>query len=161
MDKEFLFYTFHARFNLTYSLLNEFKHDDVDRYFLRNLGDVQNLVDKVLSAKYDFILGLGDFRKDAKHIRIEKGFINKYGRNKIIEDGQEFYEATWRLPGFENCYYSDKASNGPCNRSGYLLSKLIADNELETKLAFVHVPSKFDLEKVKKMLNNWIESLLV
>ena len=128
----------------------------VDKYYLGNLN---SLAKHILETKPQYVLGLGDFRKDGKNIRVENVFVNKYGRNKIVENGKEKYLATWKIPEQNKIVFSQLGSWGPCNRSGYILSKVIEDNNLDTKLAFIHVPSSYPQVVVTKTLNGLLMCL--
>lgn len=158
MNTKLLIYTFTARKNLTYKLLRKLDLKDTSRLYILGQQGVESLVTHILKNHYQFILGLGDFRKDARRIRIEAKFINKYGKSKILEIGPKYYYATGKLPLSENLYLSSKASNGPCNRSAYLLADTIATHKLQTKLAFVHIPSSFKIHKAEKVITRWFNT---
>jgi hypothetical protein len=157
-----LIYTFYNWNGLTYKAVRALpKNSNVKKLYIRGVHGAHNLVSHVLKNNYSHILGLGDYRRTARRIRIEERFINKYGKNKIIKDGPKYCQSTWEIPLRENMYSSDKASWGPCNRSAYMLSHAIKQNNLDTKLAFVHIPKSYkkgkDLETAE-LVTNWINS---
>lgn len=159
-----LIYTFYNWNGVTYEAVRALpENSNVKKLYIRGILGARNLVSHVLKNNYSHILGLGDYRRTARRIRIEERFINKYGKNEIIKDGPKYYQSTWRIPLGENMYSSDKASWGPCNRSAYMLSHAIKQNNLNTKLAFVHVPKSYKKnndQETAKLINKWIQSLL-
>lgn len=153
-----LVYTFYNRWGKTSRLLYNLHNPDVEKFYINNgLRGVNQLISKIKTDEFDFIIGLGDYRKDAKRIRIESVFINRYGRKPIIDKVPSVLFSTASLVPCENSYIGDKPSNGPCNRSAFLLQNTINENNLKTKLAFVHVPRSFDSLTAEKILSNWID----
>lgn len=128
----------------------------VDKYYLGNLN---SLTKHILETKPKYILGLGDYRKGSKAIRVETVFVNRYGKRPVAEGGKEKYLATWELEKQDGVIFSETPTFGPCNRSAYYLMKFIEDNSLDTKLAFVHVPSSCSEMEVTKIINSWLRSL--
>lgn len=151
-----LAYTFFNHNHLTFKLLKSLEHNNLHKFYL---GDINKLTRHILKSNYDHILGLGDYRRNTKRIRIEEEFVNKYGKNKINEYGKDSYQSTWQLQLKENAYLSNKASNGPCNRSGYLISKTISENNLKTKFTFVHIPRSYNFTKSKTILEEWLSEV--
>jgi hypothetical protein len=161
MKSDLLIYTFFNLNGLTFKVLRNFKTErsDLKKLYIRGERGEKTLVNTLLQNNYKYVLGLGDYRKDAKRIRIEAKFINKYGKGKISETGLEFYNASWKLKPLDDMYISDKPSWGPCNRSAYKAARCIDENNLETKVAFVHVPRKLEQDYVLSVLAKWIDNL--
>jgi hypothetical protein len=156
-------YTFYNWNGLTYKAVRALSENpNVKKLYIRGIRGAHNLVSHVLKNNYSHILGLGDYRRTARRIRIEERFITKYGKNKIIKDGAKYYQSTWEIPLREIMYSSDKTSWGPCNRSAYMLAHAIKQNKLDTKLTFVHIPRSYkkgkDRETVK-LISEWIATL--
>ena len=157
-----LIYTFDVWNNIAFKVLKDLDITSVPvvkKFIWGNRRGAEALTNFIVKNKFTHILGLGDYRKNAKRIRIEGRFINKYGRSKIDIKGKYSYKSTWDLPILENMYISDKPSNGPCNRSGYLLAQAIEMEDLDTKLGFVHIPRKFEkgyFNRIQKIISNWI-----
>lgn len=138
------------------------------RYYINGLRGVSGLLKKIEEENYDYIVGLGDYRKDANKIRVESKFVNKYGRNEILEDGKDCYNAD---VGFlqeivdENkphpipLLLGEGTTNGPCNRSAYLISELIERKSLKAKLLFLHIPRESVLDCTEKIIQNVIMKL--
>jgi|GEM_PF-1881044 len=123
---------------------------NVEVKYIRGLQGVNNLVKQIEANGYLKVLGLGNYRKDAKRIRIEGRFVNRYGKNVIVPGAPEYLYPSWNhLKGkIPNSYVADKPSNGPCNRSGYLISSAISKRHFPTKFAFLHVPKLYQINRL-------------
>ncbi len=100
---------------------------------------------------YDYILGLGDYNKLAKQIRVETIFVNRYGKEVIDSLGREKCYPSWSL-SHESLRVSDKETNGNCNRAAYCVESALKQNALPSKHAFLHIPSSFDLMAATGMI---------
>jgi hypothetical protein len=160
MVKKILLYTFYNWNAVSYKLLRSLTEPEVYKMFIRGVEGAKRLTKNIIQENYSHVLGLGDFRKDAKKIRTETVFINKYGKNYIRKDAPMFYKSTWKLPLYENCIRGIKPSNGPCNQSAYMILDSLNVNNLQTKVAFVHIPRMFDMDSVKNILNNWCQEVM-
>ncbi len=154
-----LLYTFYNWNNLTYKILRSKEFNKYRKLYITGRNGVNRLVKNFIKNKYDLVLGFGDFNKRAKRIRIETRFINKYGIRKIVNNAPEFYRATLKLLLKTQTYRSDKISNGPCNRSAFLLIHNAKVNNISTKISFVHIPSSFDIDKAKYIVLSWLNEL--
>lgn len=154
MNRKYLVYTFTVKKNLTYKLLRGLEHKDTSKIFMLGQKGVVRLVEQILKNHYPYILGLGDFRKNAKRIRVEEKFINRYGKSKIINSGPKYYYATWKILLGENMCLSPKTSNGPCNRSACLVADTIKKNRLNAKFAFIHIPKDSNIKEAQNLLKN-------
>ena len=159
MAKKILLYTFYNWNAVGYKLLRLLTEPEVTKMYIRGIEGTKRLVQHIIHENYTHVLGLGNFRKDAKKIRIETLFINKYGKNYIRKDAPMFYQPTWELPLYENCIKGIKPSNGPCNRSVYMILDAQIINNLQTKVAFVHIPRMFDVEKARNIIVDIIQSV--
>jgi len=126
----------------------------VDKYYL---GNLKSLAKHILETQPKYVLGLGGYRKDSKEIRVEKDFVNRYGKKPIIKGSKDKYQATWELKKQEGVIFSENPTFGPCNRSAYVLLKFIEENSLPTKLAFVHIPSSFSEVRAMEIIDKWIK----
>ncbi len=166
-----LLYTFYKRWGLCSRVVWEMTDSvgnadlrslQLERYYISGLRGVSDLLKKIEEENYDLVIGLGDYRKDAKKIRFETKFINKYGRNRILAKGEDCYNADEAFlnkiveigskPVSTEMQISSSVTNGPCNRSAYLILNLIAEKNLKTEFAFIHVPRKMEIDYVKKFL---------
>ena len=154
-----LLYTFQNQNNITFKILRLKEFDKYDRYFISGLESTKQLMHKFIRDKYKYVIGFGDFSKRVKRIRIETKFINRYGKSKIILNAHEYYNATLNLPIKPLTYKSNATSNGPCNRSAFLLSHNTKINNINAKINFIHIPSSFNINKAKMIILSWIKEL--
>lgn len=154
-----LLYTFQNPNNLTYKFLRSNEFANYEKQYISGKNGLNRLIKTLIKNKYDFVIGFGDFNKRVKEIRIETRFINKYGIRKIVNNAPEFYRATLKLSLKTQTYRSDKISNGPCNRSAFLLIHNAKVNNISTKISFAHIPSSFDIDKAKCIVLSWLNEL--
>ncbi len=161
MKNNLLIYTFFNLNGFTFKVLRNFHAErfKFKKLYIRGERGEKTLVNTLIKNNYKYVLGLGDYRKNARRIRIEARFINKYGKSKIDEAGPEFYNASWKLKLLDDMYISDKPSWGPCNRSAYKAARCIDEKGLKTKIAFVHIPRLLDQKYVVNVLAKWINNL--
>lgn len=155
--KKILVYTFKTPNQIVYKLLTKIDKD-ITKYFV---GSLKQLQKSVREEKFDYIMGLGNYRKNAKYIRIENKFTNKYGRKEIIANGENIYFADWELNKKEGVVNSNTPTLGPCNRSAYVLLDLIRKEKLNTKFAFIHIPKKYDFNQAFELLLYWLEEIKI
>lgn len=147
-----LLYTFAVPHNLSFQIVNKLL--GVDKYFV---GDLQSLID-LTEKEYDFILGLGDYSSLAKKMRLEKTFINKYGKKPIDPLAPKMIESSWQFTG-ELIKEGEKATNGPCNRAAFLVAMKLGENASSTKATFLHIPHNGKLGIYKKALDEVLNAL--
>lgn len=154
-----LLYTFQNHRNLTFKILRSKSFDKYERYFISGIKGINRLINKFIRDKYKFVIGFGDFNKRAKRIRIETRLINKYGKKVIVRDASKYYKTTLILPVFPLTYQNDKTSNGPCNRSAFLLLHNARIHKIDSKIAFIHIPSSFNILKAESIILSWLKEL--
>ncbi|MFA6005669.1 MAG: hypothetical protein WC775_04260 [Patescibacteria group bacterium] len=147
-----LVYSFYNQRHISFQLLDSLT-EPVKKYYL---GNINSLVKHIVAEKYDYILGIGSMRKGIKTMRVEKKFRNLRGRKPILPDGEPVLLANWDLSEQDLVVESENANIGPCNRSAYLLLDAIHKSSLFTKLAFLHVPNDFPIEKAHSTISNWL-----
>jgi len=154
-NSKILLYSFYNPRTISNKIIFNSRTEDTDIYFLGNLN---SLINKICKNKYDLIIGIGNYRKNAKHIRIETKFINRYGKRKINLTGPEFYSSNSTIQdGLNNNFiFSKTTTNGPCNRSGYKVMECIAKNAINSRFLFVHVPKSYDLKIATKEIKGII-----
>lgn len=147
-----LIYTFFNYYRNTSRLLYKSELNGWDKYFIPSTFATNKLLDMV--GQYDVVLGIADNRKNAKRNRIDENYKNLYGRNKILKDGQDLYKSNSHLDlgNLEGYYISEKASNGSCNRSAYLIMNRIIINSLRTKFVFCHLVKDYSHEDLISLL---------
>lgn len=122
-----------------------------------NKSRIKSLIKKISIEKPTHIIGLGNYRKDSKIIRIEQEFMNKCGRNIIEKNGPEKVYSNWSIEPNELSKLTNYAGNGPCNMSAYLiLRELEKSGMTNTKFAFLHIPAKFEVEKSREFIVSFV-----
>lgn len=153
MKKNILIYTFNNKSGTTYKLLKRViseENKSVASYIIPSQNGHIMLANRIKKIMPEFIIGLGDYRKNSKRIRLESRFINKYGKNKIIADGPSSYDATLSLQLGNDAYLASTTSNGPCNRSAYMAAYTVSQFNLNSRVAFIHFPRSNRREKIDK-----------
>ncbi len=137
-----LIYTFLASGKLSYKTLKHFEEFDIDKFFISSAKSQQNLLDSI--QNYDLVLGIADHNKRVINSRIDPLYINKYGKNKILSNSDNFYKSNISVEklNLRNFYILSSFTNGPCNRSGYLIMNKISIANLHTKYCFAHLAPK-------------------
>lgn len=169
-NKSILIYTFYRWQCSTYKALRQIDHISVKNYYFKGQRGLKIFLNHISKYEYKYILGIADYRKSARNVRIEGKFINKYGKSKIIDGGEAEYMPTLILDtdievhdkqGRNSKFYTANTAHcGPCNRSSYMCAKKIKDDALISKLAFVHIPRSIGVQEMVRMLNNFIKQLL-
>jgi pyrrolidone-carboxylate peptidase len=126
-------------------------------YYGVNKNRVSSLLKKISEEKPTHIIGLGSYRKDGKKIRVEQEFINKYGRNLIVENGIERQFANWEVKETSLLSKGNYAGNGPCNLISYKILREI--DKASQKYVFFHIPRGFDADVVKDEIVKVIKDL--
>jgi hypothetical protein len=150
-----LIYTFFSYSKVTSKGLYEFINVKYkfDKLFIPNRFATNKLVDKI--SDYDFVIGIADHNKRASKSRFDPKYINRYSKKVLLEGGPEFLKSNLEINFPNNFYTYTGTTNGPCNRSAYLVMNEIDSNNLKTKFGFFHL-SKKNWEKDLKMVINEI-----
>jgi hypothetical protein len=166
-----LLYSFYRWNCSTYKALRKIDDPVIKNYYFHGKQGVENFVKHITRYNYKYVLGFADYRKNARRVRIEGEFINKYGKNTILKNGPKIYKPNLDLS--TNCkiidnqdrpveyYVADTHTWSSCNRSAYLSMHTIKENKLQTKFAFVHIPRSIPIKQMEKLIRHWIEELKV
>jgi pyrrolidone-carboxylate peptidase len=127
--------------------------------YIYGVASIQKLLSHIENNDYDYVIGLGDFTKNAKNIRVESKFINKFFRNKISTFGEEYLDATALLPILPGMHISSTTTHGPCNRSAYLIAQGIKERDLNTKIGYLHIPGGMDVEMIRGIISKVLVGL--
>ena len=132
-----LIYTFFNYTKQSSKVLYSLDLEGIDKLFIPNTFSTKKLLEII--PNYDCVIGIADHNRNAKKSRFDPRYINKYGKRKILENGQEEYISNWEieLPG--GFYEYESATNGPCNRSAYLIMNEIVNRKFNTKFGFFHL----------------------
>ena len=148
-----LIYTFFSYSKVTSKGLYQISNINYkfDKLFVPNRFSTDTLIDKI--SDYDFVIGIADHNKNALRSRFDFKYINKYSKRELIEGAPEFLNSNLEI-NLPDCFYTyTSTTNGPCNRSAYLIMNEIGKNNLKTKFGFFHL-SKKTWERDLKLLVN-------
>jgi hypothetical protein len=154
-----LIYTFFSYSKVTSKGLYKFNNDKYrfDKLFVPNRFSTDRLIDKV--SDYDFVIGIADHNKNVLKSRFDPKYINKYAKRELIEGAPEFLNSNLEI-NLPDCFYTyTSTTNGPCNRSAYLIMNQIGKNNLKTKFGFFHLSKKTwekNLKMVIKQINKTV-----
>jgi len=155
-NNKILVYTFYNWKKESYKFLRKTEIPNVNIMYIQNVAQAYKLAKHISLRQYKVILGIADNNRRAKRHRYESIFINKYGKNPIIKDAQEIETPTLDIPESDCLYHSKNFTNGPCNRSAFLIARSIRTNCLETKFAFIHVNKNLTNEELLMYMLKWI-----
>lgn len=149
---QILVYTFFSYTKKTSKGLYELNNSNIDKLFIPN----RFATDKLLSviSKYNFVIGIADHNKNASKSRIDPTYINQYGRNEIKINDPKYLKSNLNIGLSDNFYVFDSTTNGPCNRSAYLVMDTIIENKLKTKFSFFHLKGDECLEDLGEILDS-------
>ena len=156
MKSNILFYTFPTWHATSFKMARYLQDEG---YKVVYLGNLKTLLNHLKCGEYKHIIGMGKYRKNALNIRQETLFQNKFKSGRIIEGGVENYQTNWILPDLGRVVISKTLTHGPCNRSGYLVLDTISKNNLDSKFAFLHIPSSYNFDQAKLILEIWFSNL--
>jgi hypothetical protein len=154
-----LLYTFYNPWKIGFKVVNSINLPQVKKLFIVGKKGTNRIIALLTKNEYDYVLGIGNYRKNAKKIRIESKFINKYGTKEIFPGKPSFYEATWNVEPTASCQIANNGSNGPCNYSAYVIADFLKTNKLPTKTAFVHIPTSFTPTDIELIVKSWLTSV--
>jgi hypothetical protein len=159
---DILVYTFFGRRKRTSELL--YKFDDsqykIDKYFVPGRFLTSKLLKKV--QEYRYVIGIADHNKNATKSRVDVKFTNRYGKRLLIESGPEYNHSNLNLELPSTFYQFSSTTNGPCNRSAYLIMDKILREELATKFGFFHLrrmTTEEDFSKIIKCIRDLQDTL--
>lgn len=153
---EILIYSIYSWNKKSYKFLRQLELPNINKLYIKNIQEAHRLAKHIFYRKYKLVLGIADNNKNATKHKVETTFINKYGKNEIIKNGATEFKPNILIPISENLYYANYSTNGPCNRSAYLVMKSIVENKLNTKFAFVHINKNLSFEELEKDVKKWI-----
>lgn len=164
-----LIYTFYRWQCSTYKALRQAELTYSKPYYIRGLSGARRLMAHLRSHAYTNVIGIADYRKNARRIRIEGKFVNRFGKGMIDEAGSAEYFPSRELPipdditdkegRLVESYVATSCHNGSCNRSAYLIAQMIEEEKLPTKLSFVHIPRSIPVAQIKRLLEYWDREL--
>lgn len=151
-----LVYTFFNWHKKCFHFIRTLELPYTNKIYIANFADARRLAKHVSLRKYKTVIGFADARKNSKRNKIETCFQNLYGRSKIIKNGIGFFKQNLIFELQENDFFAKSPSNGPCNRTSYLIMNEIYQRNLNTKFAFVHLSINQSIEEAKKKILFWL-----
>ena len=115
-----------------------------DKLYLKNsfITSVNSLIDKI--SDYDLVISFGQ-------APLKKGVL----KIELIGRGQDYYQTDYNYHNLEALlkkYYDVKVScdagNYLCNNLYYHGLKYISDNQIKTKMIFIHIPKVKELDNI-------------
>ena len=147
-----LIYTFFNYTRKTSRILYELDSEKyhIDKLFVPNTFSTKKLLEQI--PKYRYVIGIADHNRNAKQSRYDPKYVNRYGKRMIIEDGKEEYVSNLDIVLPSTFYKYTSTTNGPCNRSAYLIMNEIINNQLDTKFGFFHLRKDRVMEDIENII---------
>lgn len=123
----------------------------IDKLFIPNTFSTNKLIKEIHNYKY--VIGIADQNKNATKSRYDPKYVNRYGKRNVLENGVEEYASNLDIDIPEGFYKYTGTTNGPCNRSAYLIMNEITTNNLDTKFGFFHLCKNTVTEDISKILS--------
>jgi hypothetical protein len=123
----------------------------IDKLFVSGTFSTKKLLEQI--PKYRYVIGIADNNRNAKRSRYDPKYVNRYGRRIIIENGTEEYISNLDIVLPSTFYKYSSNTNGPCNRSAYLIMNEINTNQLDTRFGFFHLCKESVEEDIRMILD--------
>lgn len=153
-----LIYTFFSYIKKSSKGLYMYENKDIDKIFLPNTFSTNKLLN--LIPKYRYVIGIADQRKNAKRSRMDIKYVNRYGKRNILENSSKYLFSNLNIELPDTFYKYEKTTNGPCNRSAYLIMNRIINEKLDTKYGFFHLCKENIERDMGDLVNIYLESIL-
>ena len=141
-----LYTAFNGKTNSSKILLDYIKTDNCNKLYLRNsfTTSVKQLNSKIKNNNYDLIVSFGQASLDKDTIKIETTGKN----NDFYKTNYDYNYLKNRLEDKYNVIISNDAGNYLCNNIYYNGLKYIKENNLKTKMIFIHIPKIDNIENI-------------
>lgn len=147
----FLVYTFFRRQAVTSRSLYLATLSGWDKQYVTNRASLYTLVHN--SIRYDFVVGIADHMRRAKESRFDPVYKNNYGKQIILPDAPQYSESNLHIALPPHVYRFTSTSNGPCNRSAFLIMNEIHKSNAKTTFGFFHLTHDYTPEKLTDFLD--------
>ncbi len=146
-----LYTAFNGKNNSSKILLDYVKADNCNKLYLRNsfITSVKQLNNKIKDNNYDLIISFGQAPLDRDTLKIET--IGK--NNDYYETNYDYNYLKIKLEDNYNVIVSNYAGNYLCNNIYYNGLKYIKENNLKTKMIFIHIPKINDISNISNLAN--------
>lgn len=141
-----LYTAFNGKTNSSKILLDYIETDNCNKLYLRNsfTTSVKQLNSKIKNNNYDLIVSFGQASLDKDTIKIETTGKN----NDFYKTNYDYNYLKNRLEDKYNVIISNDAGNYLCNNIYYNGLKYIKENNLKTKMIFIHIPKIDNIENI-------------
>ena len=122
-----------------------------DKLYLKNSFNtsVTQLINKVKNNDYDLVISLGQAPIEKDIIKIE----TRANMGDYFETNFDFTSLKNNLEKIFKLIISDNAGNYLCNNVYYYGLKFIYENNLKTKMIFIHIPKINNISHIELMAN--------
>ncbi len=122
-----------------------------NKLYLKNSFNtsVTQLINKIKNNDYDLVISLGQAPIEKDTIKIE----TKANMENYFETNFDFTNLKNNLEENFKIIISGNAGNYLCNNVYYYGLKFIYENNLKTKMIFIHIPKKDKISDIKKLAN--------
>lgn len=151
-----LYTAFNGITNSSKLLLDNITTEEKNKLYLKNSfkTSVEQLTNKVKSNEYDLIISFGQAPLDKGTIKIETR-----GNGIVSYDSDYDYEELERIFNKNKfkTIISNDAGNYFCNNIYYNGLKYIKENNLKTRMIFIHIPqidNINDIQEISNIFNN-------
>ena len=141
---QILFTAFNGKTNSSKQLLDLINTNN--KLYLKNsfTTSVNQLIKEIRNNDYDLIISFGQAHLERDTIKIETqaSLDNSYNTNYNYVNLKEKIETNYKI------IISNNAGNYLCNNLYYYGLKYILDNNLKTKMIFIHIPKTNNISNI-------------
>lgn len=121
-----------------------------DSFILAKLNsDIKDFQQTILRSQPELIIGIGSVKGFSRFERIA---VNKFNNGKVSKFSKQYFDLTFPEKGLDGLRLSYRPTKSFCNWSAFKLAEFIQENNLNTKLSFVHINRK-DKTKLLKLID--------
>jgi pyrrolidone-carboxylate peptidase len=128
-------------------------------------NNIDRYLEKIQIERPNLIIGLG-MTRTGKSIKVEGICKNNFGQKQIDKDQEINTEVQisaskmiQKLP--QGFIFAETIGNSYCNLMSWKIQQLIEQNNLQTKLVFIHIPKKSDKELLERGIQSIVGQLQV
>ena len=148
-----LYTAFNGKTNSSKILLDEI--NCCDKLYLKNSFNtsVKEFINKIKSNDYDLVISFGQAPIENDLIKIE----TKANMENSYETNYDYLDLSNNIKKNYEVIISNDAGNYLCNNLYYYGLKYIYENNLKTKMIFIHIPKIKKISNIKEMADLFIE----
>lgn len=139
--------------NVLFYTFKSFPFKDVlpsNTFILGKLSsDIKDFQQTILKSQPELIIGVGAVRDFSRFERIA---VNRFNNGSVSKYSKEQFDLAFPEKGFDSIRLSYEPTKSFCNWSAFKLAEFIQENNLNSKLSFVHINRK-DRTKLLKLID--------